>query len=159
MATPIGLDPVNYVSTVVGNYVLGAIYQDETTGALFRYLQNHATDGALVAGCSLVPTLVANNSSYYGYNIVTKSGGASQLSGVVGMAVRAVPVANYFFALVWGQYAFALNAANTVTSGTPVKVSATAGNWANVTAVTDIVSGWAEANASGGVFPMMIRCL
>lgn len=159
-ALPVGFDPSTWESAVAAPFIVGNLYEDKATGYVYRYVQNHATDGAWAAGGAIVLTAAISNAGVSW--VCTMSKGASQLSStaVVGLAVRAVAVAKFGFVMVNGQYAGALNAANNVTNQTPViSGNATLGNWVNVAAATTPCAGCAQANASGGVFPMMVRCL
>ena len=134
MATPLsGVDPTSYESATLAPFTLGGIYIDEATGYLYRLVKNHASDGAWALGGAIVLTsLPAGTSGYTQSWVCTMSKGASQLGSgaLVGMAVRAVAVSHYGFVMIDGQFAFALNAANTAFGMTPVTSgNVTLGNW------------------------------
>lgn len=159
-----GFNPQAYVSTVQAPFTLGQTYTDTSNGMLYRYLKN-GTDGSIPAGAAVVLTSAIAGTPPAGAGptyIVTYSKGASQLgSGAcAGMCCYGgVPVSNYFFAMIDGEYVSALNAANTAFGvGTPISSGNVAnGNWISGAGGNTVVAGYSQANAAGGVFPMRVR--
>lgn len=147
-------------STNSEGFVLGMKYVDFSTGFEFRFLRNHVTDGALVAGAAVVKTAAVASNNVASW-IVTPCKGASQLNFNVPVALApcAVPLNYYFFGMIDGEFTFALNAANTAFGiGTPITSgNATLGNWISAAGGNAVVAGWSQANAAGGFFPMKVQ--
>jgi len=105
-------------------------------------------------------TTAPSNANVYGSNltVVTYANGASQLSqyAAAGLCTAtSVAVSYYFFMMVNGFYAFALDASNSVTNGSFVTGKNVNGNFANgAAAQVNQPLGYALAGASGGVFPI-----